>query len=360
MSLVIYILLALFIFLGGLTPYAKWTVRAGIVGLFLLTALREPSLGGYDVLIYKNFFNHIPPIHQLAGYVSSFSVGYTWFNACVKLFSSDYIVFQMVYSAVSLYLLYVVISKLNLKDSEQCFWLFGYFCFHFFWNTWVTYRQNLSNLLFWLFIVCFVQATSARQKRKALFFLLVSVLLPPLLHTSAWANLFLLPMCWVLTKIDTKKLIWLVPLGSIVLFLNSDFIYSHLLGWLTSGIDERYSMYSAEGARGLNLVNLLLKIFFFTGFAWFYKREKYPYKALVLSTTAITVLLGSVNAELMARMYEYYAIGFYTCVALVFRHISQRSKLLALPLFLLGFLIIFIRSVIIFGNGEFLHYQLFF
>lgn len=359
--MLLYLMIALFLFMGGMTKQSNWVFRLGILVLFLLTALRAPVLGGYDVLIYRGFFNNVPPLSDLAGYVSNFSIGYTVFNAFVKQFTDNYLIFQIVYSAISLYLLYAIISKLKLKDSEKCFWVFCYFCFHFFWNTWVTYRQNLATLLFWLFFVCCLQYSSTQHnKQKAFVFLLLALLLPPLLHTSAWVNLALLAGCWGLSKIEANKLIWLVPLGSVVLFLNSDFIYSHLLSWLTDGIDERYSMYTAEGARGLNLINLLLKMGFFIWFTRFYKQEQYPYKPMVLSFTAMTVLLGSVNAELMTRMYEYYAVGLYTCMALSLRHFSRNSKFIVMPLFLLLFLIIFVRSVIVFDNGEFLHYHFFF
>lgn len=355
----LYIAIALFIVVGGMTKYSEIVFRLGILILFLLTALREPMMGGYDVLVYREFFEQIPSVTQLVGYVSPFAIGYTWLNALIRLLSSQYIVFQIVYSAISLGLLWAVVSALKLKSSEKCFWLFAYFCFHFVWNTWVLYRQNIATLLFWLFLVLFTQFSLKRQTFWKIVFLLLCMFIPPLFHTSAWANIGLLVGCWGLSKFKSKGLICIVLVLSVILFVNSDFVYGHLFNWITSGVDDRYNMYLGD-ERGVNLINMLLRLGFFVWFAWFYDSEEYPLKKMVLSTTAMMVLLGSINAELMTRMYEYYAIGFYTSIALLFRHFSPRSRLIVMPLFIMGFLIVFMRYVMIFADGQLLYYRLFF
>ena len=90
------------------------------------------------------------------------------------------------------------------------------------------------------------------------------------------------------------------------------------------------------------------------------EKDKYPYKNMVLSSSALSILLGTVNFELMARMYEYYSIGLYTCIALIFRHIAPNSRWLLLPCFWLGFIIILIRWLVTFDEGSLLSYALYF
>lgn len=355
----IYILIASFIFLGALTKKADYVFKISIAFLCVFTALRDPSLGDYGSKFYQDFFDIVPIPTQILEFQSPYTFGYTLFNSIIKVFSDNYLFFQVIYSIVSLFLLYVVISLLKLTKQEKCIFLFSYFCFHFLWNTWITYRQNLANLSFWILIVLFTNSSiNKHYLRKYLLFLFL-IFIPPLFHSSAWANIGILGVYWLFNKLGSKKLIYIVPIISIILFFNTDFIYNHLLQHIIS-IDERYSMYLTGEYHSLNFINLLFKLFFFMCFAWFYETEKYEYKNMVLNSTAIVVILGSINSELMTRIYEYYAIGLYTCIALTFRQLKLQSKIILIPIFFVAFIIILIRSIMIFGNGILMNFKFWF
>lgn len=354
----IYILIASIIFFGGLTKKADYVFKTSIVFLCVFTALRDPSLGDFGSFFYQDFFEKVPLPAHILDFNSPYAFGYTIFNSIVKIFSDNYLFFQAIYAVVSLFLLYIVISLLKLTNREKCLFLFSYFCFHFLWNTWITYRQNLANLIFWIFLILFTKSSIHKKSISKYLFLMLMIFVPPLFHTSAWVNIGLLCVYWLFTKLGSKKLIYIVPILSIVFFFNTDFIFNHFLQYILS-IDARYSMYDIGVYRSLNFINLLLKLFFFIYFALFYETEKYEYKNMVLSSTAIVVILGSINAELMTRMYEYYAIGLYTCIALTFRNMNFKSKVILYPIFFIAFVIILVRSVMVFGDGIFMDYRLF-
>lgn len=354
----IYLAIATFIFIGGFIKKIPCWFQASIFLLFLFTLLRNPLLGGFDAGLYVDFFNIVPDLHYISGYTSRFAIGYTLFNSLIKTFSSDYFVFQLCYTTLSFSLLYLIISKLKLSNQEKCFWLFSYVCFHFFWNTWVTYRQNLANLLFWLFLILFSEANLKGQTWKRVVWLLLALFIPPLFHTSAWVNIVLIMCYWLIGKLNQFRLTLVIPVLAVLFFMLGEFLFSHFLYWMTVFVDERYNIYSADAEHGVNLINLLLRLGFFLWFAWFYKKDKYPYKNMILSSSALSLLLGAVNSALMARMYEYYSIGLYTCIALFFRHVSLKSRPFLLPFFWLGFIIILARWLVTFDGGSLLNYTL--
>ncbi len=356
----IYLLIATFIFIGGVFKKNAYWFEISMLTLFVFTLLRNPLLGGFDAGLYMDFFNIIPDLHHISSYTSRFAIGYTFFNSLIKTFSSNYFVFQLCYTMLSIVLLYLIVSKLKLTNQEKCFWLFSYVCLHFFWNTWVTYRQNLANLLFWLFLILFTNANLEKQTWKRIIWLVLALLIPPLFHTSAWVNIILIMCYWLIGKLNQFHFTLIIPILAMLLFIFGDSLFSHFLYWMTAFVDERYNMYSGDTTRSVNLLNLLLRLVFFLWFAWFYKKDKYPYKNMVLSSSALSLLLGAVNSELMARMFEYYSIGLYTCIALTFRHIAPNSRGIFISLFWLGFIIILARWLITFDRGSLLNYTLFF
>lgn len=106
-----------------------------------------------------------------------------------------------------------------------------------------------------------------------------------------------------------------------------------------------------------NIINTVVKYAFFSLFVWHYKSEKYENKKFLVDTMAITCIFSSVNVEIVMRMYEYYAVGFYSIMALFLNNFANKRILIAF-LFFVGLMIILIRFLIIFGDGMFLQYTL--
>ncbi len=169
--MIIYILVAVFLLLGGIGKTAKIIFPIGFFGLFFLTAFRDPELAGHDYYVYSNYFSVTPSLLSdkdiKAGY---FEAGFNFLNAFVKAFSNEYVVFQVAYSILIFILMWSVIKKLCLSDEQKCLFLFSFFCFHFIWDTWVILRQNIADWLFWLLLICFYRCSASEKIKKGFLF----------------------------------------------------------------------------------------------------------------------------------------------------------------------------------------------
>ena len=147
-----YIGVATFIFLGYFYKKDKLWYIFSLLLLFCFSAFRDLSLGGWDAEFYSDYYHFVPPLTEFNGFQGEYEIGYTLFNSFLKMFSGNYAFFQIVYTAVTLFLLHIVINKLEFNDSEKCLFLFVYFCYRYIWNTWVLLRQNFANLIVWMLI----------------------------------------------------------------------------------------------------------------------------------------------------------------------------------------------------------------
>lgn len=360
-----YIGIALFILLGSFTKQSKIIYRLSLVLLFFVTAFKDLRMGGDDAIIYEDFFETIPKLTELAGYDSKYTLGYTLLNSFVKTFSSEFVVYQVIYTLICITLIHLILKQLEITYKEKCLFLFSYFCFRFIWNTWVLLRQNLAVLIFWLlFIVLYKKVNALKLEGKKIWqkevvlLTAMTIIVPPLFHSSAWVNVALVPLIFLFGKIDYSKKLLTVPIISVGIYFLGRGIFSYLLEFAVTFIDSRYGMYLSRADMGeSNFINFLLRLCFFIFFAVFYTREKYPYKKMVLDLMVFMVLIGSVNAELMTRLYEYYAIGLYICMALVLRHFSGKGKLIALGIYGLAMIIILCRFIGTTGGGLFINYE---
>ena len=360
--MLVYIIVAAILFLGVVAKQSRQMYWIGFWGLFAITAFRNPDLGGSDALIYQAYFQDVPGIFSLLGYESKYSIGYTLLNAFVKTFSDDFMLFQFAYAVVTFYLLHYILSKLKFSYKERCLFLLSYFAFRFIWNEWVVLRQNLSDLFFWAILLAIYDLLEKKRNEVRAYYikfiglLVLSISIPALFHTSAYFNIgVLVLLLWFRTFSVKTKVIITVVLCALCL-IGAQEIFGRLFSFATS-IDSRYEMYGDTGDTAQNIISTIVKYLFFSLFVWHYNTETYKYKQFLLDTMAITCIMSSVNVEIMIRMYEYYAIGFYGIMA-IFLHNFTNKHIFMASLFFLGLLIILVRFLLIFGGGMFSQYAL--
>lgn len=350
-------LVASFIFWGGLSAYSKQVYKIGFIMLFVLSAFRHTDLGGSDTYIYQQYFEMAPKLNGVIGFSEyGFAPGFAVLNSLVKQFSEQYIVFQIVYAAVSLFLLNKVIKKMDFSARENCIFLFSYFCFHFIWNNWIVYRQNLADLLFWYFVVSLYKLGAEKRKRKILL-ILAAMFVPVLFHSSALANVILLPVMLTVGRWnDDKKMLW-VPLTSVAVYVLGNPLYQLLIDVMATYVNPSYANY---GTTESNFINYILRLVFFVLFAWHYSAEQHPQRKLILDATLMMVLIGSFNAVATTRMYEYFAIGLYSCMTFILHYFSEGSRRTVAVIYWGAMLFILCRYVVYFDNGLFAEYSFFF
>lgn len=354
----VYALVAIILLIGGMSKQKKITYQIGFIILFLLTALRNPKLAGSDYYAYSRHFAETPSL--LAGkniQDGYFEVGFNFFNALVKTFSNEYVVFQIAYSALIFLLMYLVIRELQLTDGQKCLFLFSFFCFHFIWDTWVILRQNIADWIFWFLLILIYKCPRENKKRKYVL-IAFAVLLPILFHSTAKLNIVLLPVMLIVGKIGSKKrLIW-VPIISLFLFIAGDKLYNFALSFVLPYMRWDMAKYTMTKS---NSINFFIRLALFVLFAWHYEAEEHPQKQMMLDTFTMMVLIGSFNNVVTTRMYEYYAIGMYSSMALVLNSFEKQSKIIVYLMYGAAMIFILMRFVMTFDAGQaFVNYSLFF
>lgn len=354
----VYVLVAIILLIGGMSRQKKTIYQVGFSILFLLTALRSPKLAGSDYYAYSGHFTATPSLLEGKNIQDGYyEVGFNFFVALVKTFSNEYVFFQIAYSVLVFLLMYYVIRELQLTDGQKCLFLFSFFCFHFIWDTWVILRQNIADWIYWLLLILIYKCPCERKKRKYVL-IVFAALLPILFHLTAKLNIVLLPVMLMIGKIGSKKrLIW-VPIISLLLFITGDKLYNFVCSLVLPYMRWDMAKYTMTES---NSINFFIRLALFMLFAWHYEAEEYPQKQLTLDTFTMMVLIGSFNNVVTTRMYEYYAIGMYSSMALVLNSFEKKSKVIAYLLYGVAMIFILMRFVMTFDGGQaFMNYSLFF
>ena len=363
--MIVYIAVTILLFMGVVSKYGKEIYKIGIFLLFFISAFRAVELGGTDVYNYQSFYAEVPTIFHLSGFESRYTIGFTVLCSIIKSFSSSYMVFQAVYAGISVFLLNKVIKKLEFSGAQECLFLFSYFCLRFVYNSWVAYRQNIANLLFWYFLAALYNEIEEDNnfegcvlwgKWKKVFLIICILFIPPLFHSSAWANSVLLFIMFCFNKIgfNLKKI--LVPVLSLVIYFIGTALFPVLLDVMYS-IDSRYLMYQGIIIQEGNFIYYILRLAFLILFFKFYQFEGNEHKDMLLDSLCLMVLLGSVNVELISRIFEYYAVGLYGVMALCLNYFNSKSRKMATIIYFAGFFMIFARFLFITDNGLYLRYS---
>lgn len=351
--MLIYILFASAVFFGGFTKQAKHIYKIALVVLFCLTAFRQFDWGGYDSKIYLEFFNRVPELNKLSDFKSDFSIGYVVLNSISKMLSNNYLFFQILLAAITMILLFFIMKRAELSDKQKCFFIFSYFCYRFMWNTWVTYRQNIANLLIWLGILLFWDIEEGKGKIS----LAVSSIVGGVFHPSSLVNAVLIPVTKISEKISVKKRVIAVEVVSIFLWLYGASTFQTILNFAIKNVDDRFAMYSTSNVGSSNFINFIFRGVLFAWLAITYDKSRYKHKNLAFSTMSVMVVLGSISSELMMRFCEYYAIGMYLALATLIDQFKGKSRMIFGLIFYLVMIIILIRGVFIFGDGVFMDYK---
>ncbi len=360
--MLVYVIVASVLFLGVIAKQSRYLYWIGLLCLFFLTAFRNPVLGGSDTLIYQDFFADVPGFLNLAGYDSKYSIGYTFLNSFVKQFTDDFMIFQFVYAVITFFLLACILRNLKLNYKERCLFLLSYFVFRFIWSEWIILRQNLSDLLFWLILLEIYGLLDKRRENvhwyylKILLLLICSIAIPALFHTSAYFNIAVLPLLLVFRNFSLKDKFIITAVICVVCLVGSQILFGYFFNF-ASLFDSRYEMYAGNEDSMQNIINTAVKYAFFALFVWHYKSEKYGNKKFLIDTMAVTCMLASINVEIIMRMYEYYAVGFYSIMSLFLNNFANKRMLMAC-LFFVGLMIILLRFLLIFGDGMFSQYTL--
>ena len=243
--MLVYLFVIFILLLGSYSKNARPFYVITFFLIFVISAFREPSMSG-DFANYERIFNSSPFLKDFFSYgaesLSQYTVGYVFLNSMVKTLANDYRFFQIFHSFLGLLLLGVALSKLNLKSKDKCYILLTIFCFSFIWYFWNILRQNLANLLFWLFVIWYYKK-SPHYCLKTWIIILGGIFIPSLFHSSGLINFVLFPLMILVGRIPPiARLRIIVPLSIAVYFLSS-YLMAPLLSIMINLIGPRYELY---------------------------------------------------------------------------------------------------------------------
>lgn len=219
---------------------------------------------------------------------------------------------------------------------------------------------------FWLLVIKLYKLYQENQKRiegnvllsrtKFNVLLVLTVGLPVLFHTSAYMNIMLVPVLFILRKVKTSYKKTLVPLVSIALYLFGGKLMGIFIR-IAALIDQRYAGYVNRENSSANIVNYIFRLTFFCLYCYFFEKNDGNLKEFVLDSSIILVVLGSINSGLMMRCYELYGLGMYAGMVYFPRYFKKSSIRLAMFIYIIGMLFILIRYLIIMDGGAYLPYR---
>lgn len=350
--MIYYIIMATILFLGYFYHKdAKW-YRVCLLLLFAFTGFRNTDLGGTDAYFYKVFFTNVPDIFHVIGYDSAYGIGYTLLNSIVKTFTSDYLIYQIVYTGVILLLLNEVIKRLNMKYNEQCLFLFVYFCYRYIWSSFVTLRQNIANLIIWLIVLIFYDI-----KKKKYLKAEVGVGISCLFHsTSVFNTIFILVYDYIKKTPLKIRMVGTIILSIAIAFFSKPFV-TVILNVVVKYAGNRYLGYSDSiQLTDINLMNFTIRLAMVILIGVFFEKIRYEKKEEIYNASIVATLLGSIRVALATRFYEYFAIGLYGSFVMLLRALDRRSKIIYLLFLYAAMMAILVRFLLITDDGLYLNY----
>lgn len=347
--MIILIAVACFLFWGAFQNKADSYYKLGVLLLFVITAFRHPALGGTDNMVYYNLYCKVPTLDKVLYFESDYRIGFILFVSLSKTICDSYLFFQIFYTVFTFFLLCKVINQLELSGKEKCLYLFTLYCsFGIIWDFWVLYRQNIANLVFAYFMIMYLKNHRIYGIIKKIILLLLAIIIPYMFHSSAFFNVAILPILFMLPKIENvnRWFKWVLLL-SISLFAFGTFFWGTISA-IAISVDDRYAGYAESAGVTVNIINFLFKLFLFWLYCKNYEMLKYQYKGEMMKAYTISLVINSINVGVVARVGAYYAFGANAAKALIQQYKIPRG---IVSLYFMIMMVIFIRYLFTMSAG---------
>lgn len=346
---IIYIIIYLILLIHALLDFTVYRKRyahlisfMGICILILLLSLRWEI--GTDWAPYKELFEGLELNFQLLLDVYHFDLGYTLFNALVRLFTDSYTCFLLINSILGLGLLYYFLIKYTTYPNISIYILYCcYFMSHF--------MGGNRRMIAIVGILYFIYYVFKKDRNKALFWLLFSFFF----HRS---SLVCLIVCFVPREMfSPKKIIWLICIS---LFLGItqlpfkliDFIGNSLIGVINHPIVDAMTLYTNKDKGYINPENInpvfqtiaslikrgiVLYIIYFSTRKFKYSTfDYYLINLYIISMCVYSIFAGNGVLQVLST---YLAVLEIVIFARIFINYNSKYKLLYFAFLLLyGFL----------------------
>jgi hypothetical protein len=170
------------------------------------------------------------------------------------------------------------------------------------------------------------------------------------------------PVIESLKRIDKKILVVTTAVFSVVfLAVPASFLNSIISIGIRIG-GTRYATYLIEGESasiGVNIIGFIIRWTFVILYLCAMKTIEYEQKHVILTTSCIAIIIGSLNAGIFIRLVEYYMIGIYiSIVKAQYMFTPGIRKIYRIAVYI-AFMIILIRNLHSVSAGTYMVYELY-
>lgn len=347
----VYFLVAVIIFWYGYKTETKRAYLLCLILLFVFTAFRYKYFGGTDSYIYTAYFSTSNSISDV--FVGNkYGAGFALINWIVRLCSSNYYVFQVVYAALTIWLLHKVLNELDISWGEKALLLFTYLCLRFIYDEWVMLRQNVADLIIWLAMIRFLKKDTA-DRIKYVLPMMLWIGVAYSFHTSALVVGIVIPVILLIERIPFHLKAFGVPLATLLMYFFGKPLFAPVVNFMTVYISDRYAGYADPEALESNAIYLILRLLIFAVFCYSYQWNESNTKSVVLDIMSAMLIISGLNFQIISRFMEFFAIGLYAASGQFFYtfNANKNSKQMAEVIFFVCMIIVFLRFVGYFGQG---------
>jgi hypothetical protein len=207
-------------------------------------------------------------------------------------------------------------------------------------------RQTLAVLILWNI---FIQFKTNR------FVIYLGIFFASFFHISSFVFIIMYEFYRFFLKFEISK-VFLISVGiSFFFFIFFPFFIEYFSPYLLYFFGDRFLQY-IDFSGSINLINSLLKLFFYTLFLFNYKSLQFEFKKLFFLLCSVTIIFSSINIQIFDRLTEVGMFSFYLIIPILILNLKDYKNIIHFAFFAL-FFIILVRFLITFDSGHFLSFD---
>lgn len=274
------------------------------ISILIIGLMRSEYLG-VDVANYRNYFLRFYPSKDITFFLLNFKydIGYVLLNKFVRLFTSNFRIFENIVFCISFCIFSYIIYK---KSSYPALSFLVYIGLGFLGTNLCILRQSIACS------ICFLGFDFLKRNKKLLYFLLIFLAIS--FHKTA---IFFI-LSYVITETKYKKIMLIKKnIFILIAILGSMYVIPHLYKFYSND----YSNTSVSG-NGYNLLLFYITVSFILSIIIDQKNVRDEIKDYEGSFGSIYLQIGALSFSLFARVTRYFELIYTMSVP----NIIYRSK----------------------------------
>lgn len=321
------------------------------------------NIGGTDYFAYKAIFDLVPSSFSLEKIINfkesyNYEIGFISFMTLIKSIGFSYYGFTLINSIVFYYIFYLVIKRYNYNMN---FIIIVFLYKMFFYNTFISMRQSIAILIFWLSL------PYLKSKKYIKYYVLCIIMF--VFHRSAIV-LFMVPL---ITNFKiSKRMFGIILLGGIISYIGVKFNLLNINGSLSSIFNTVFSsdkvamgkiaFYVAEKNSGMSIF-YMLEYYLIAIYVYIYyekickidENAEFFIKIFICMLPFYTLLS---SFSIVTRLKDFFFLSYPIMIIYISKILRKKTLLiymLAITICFYGYY----RYLVNFDNGSLINYKSF-